>query len=80
MMLNNMTDCTLYRGQTLQLYVCCEQYTVDGICLDDGYTIITADGNEWKCDTDIMGCAKITFSDNGTTDKKDDSIVNIRKN
>ena len=81
MELNNMNSAMLYDGQSLKLYVCCEQYTVDGLCLDDGYTIITADGNEWSCDTDIKGCAKITFNDNGTIDNiYDDIIIDIREN
>lgn len=75
MALNNMSSAMLYSGQSLKLYVCCEQYTIDGLCLDDGYTIITADGNEWSCSTDIIGCAQITFSDNGTPDKIDDDII-----
>lgn len=79
MALNDMTSAMLYAGQSLKLYVCCEHYVVDGLCLDDG-TIITTDGNVWEYDTDIRGCAVITFSDNGTVDNiYDDIIISIKE-
>lgn len=76
MQLNGMTSASLQSGQKLKLYVCTEQYTVQGWCWYD--TITTVDGNVWGYDNDTNGCAYVTFNDNGTADNiYDDIIVSV---
>ena len=74
--LNELDTSMLYIGQELKIYVTASQYEAEGLCLGD--RIITADGNEWNYGTDIKGCVKVIFNDNGTTDYiYDDIIVDI---
>lgn len=75
MELNDMPSAMLYASQPLKLYVCCEQYTLDGVCLDDGCTIITSNGHSWTYYTDVVGCVEVTLNDNGTPDYIDDDII-----
>ena len=73
MTLNNMDSATIYSGQSLKVYVCTEQYTVQGWCWED--TITTVDGNMWGYDNDTNGCAYVTFSDNGTVNNIYDDVI-----
>lgn len=75
---NGMENSNLYAGQDLKVYVCTEQYTKQGLVLDDG-TLVTTDGHEWDYDTTIKGCVNVTFNDNGTDDVTDDIIVDIER-
>jgi hypothetical protein len=79
MELNDIDSAMIYQGQRLDVYVCTEHYTVQGLVMDNG-DIITTDGNIWSYDTDIKGCVSITFSDYGTTDDiTDDVIISIEE-
>ena len=78
MELNGMESSNLYAGQDLKVYVCTEQYTKQGLILDDG-TLVTTDGHEWDYDTTLKGCVNVTFNDNGTDDVADDIIVDIER-
>lgn len=78
MELNGMESSNLYEGQDLKVYVCTEQYTKQGLILDDG-TLVTTDGHEWSYDTTIKGCVNVIFNDNGTDDVTDDIIVDIER-
>lgn len=76
--LNGLKSSCIYAGQDLKVYICTEQYTKQGLILDDG-TLVTTDGHEWSYDTTIKGCVNVTFNDNGTDDVTDDIIVDIEK-
>lgn len=78
MELNGMESSNLYEGQDLKVYVCTEQYTKQGLILDNG-TLVTTDGHEWDYDTTLKGCVNVTFNDNGTDDVTDDIIVDIER-